>query len=350
MISLKESILSDMEETIAIGDKDVAMNEINSFINNHYYKGNLSYSILKKPNKDGKYVVNSRGKVRVLPTATQLVNEFFIWGKVSNFKCAGSQVKNLIGAPREVNILDCTYCSQLESLEGCPQKINKEANFEFCEALKTLNGMPEVVDGSVNITGCKSLIDLTGAPKQVADSFTLNNTDVVSLKGGPKQVGKNMNCMWCNSLESLEGAPDDVYNFNCSKCNKLKTLKGGPKKVRSSFIADDCVSLETLDIPNTEVDANFTIERCKNLISFENGPKKVGNVYYASGCFSVTSFKGLPDNLGTLYAAGLTKVTTLDYLPKLRMLLDVHFSGIVDKYSKEKIAAVCGLRLDRVVV
>lgn len=350
MITLKESILADMEDTIATGDKDIAMSEIVSFIRNNYYSGNLKYNILKKPNKDGKYIVNSRGKVRVSPTATQLVNEFFVWGKVNVFKCANSNIKTLIGAPQEVNVLDCTYCSKLESLEGCPQKISKEAEFVGCENLKTLEGMPDFVNGSISISGCKSLIDLTGAPKHIGDNFTLNNTDIVSMKGGPKTVGKNMSCMWCNNLESLEGAPDDVYNFNCSSCNKLKTLKGGPKKVRSSFIAEGCVCLETLDIPNTEVDANFSINKCKNLISFENGPKKVGNVYYASGCFSVTSFKGLPDKLATLYASSLTKVTTLDYLPKLTQFLDIHFSGVVGKYSKEKIAAVCGLSLDRIAI
>ena len=73
---IKESILSDMEDTIARGEADAARIAIDEFINNNYYP--VKYTVLKKPNKDGKYVVNAQGNVRLHRTAKSITNDMFV--------------------------------------------------------------------------------------------------------------------------------------------------------------------------------------------------------------------------------------------------------------------------------
>ena len=98
MITLKESILSDMEDTMSVGEADAARIIIDEFINNNYYP--VKYTVLKKPNKDGKYVVNARGNVLLHRTAKSITNDIFVWGKCNMFVCNDNEyITNLIGAP-----------------------------------------------------------------------------------------------------------------------------------------------------------------------------------------------------------------------------------------------------------
>lgn len=62
-------------------------------------------------------------------------------------------------------------CPNLESLEGCPQKVGGNFDCRYCEKLKSLRGCPEEVGASFACNGCSKLTSLEGCPKKVGKSF-----------------------------------------------------------------------------------------------------------------------------------------------------------------------------------
>ena len=60
MKTLKESLLSDIEDTLSTGDVEVPRALILEYLEDNY-RG--SWTVSKKPDKDGKFIVNSRGEV-----------------------------------------------------------------------------------------------------------------------------------------------------------------------------------------------------------------------------------------------------------------------------------------------
>ena len=170
---VKESLL-DVDDF----DLDKAIkNDVKSFLKANY-KGR--YSISKKPNTDGKYVVDSKGNIEVKnKSITNLTNGCFVWGKVDGE-------------------FDCIYCTSLTSLEGAPEKVGDDFVCYWCASL-------------------------------------------TSLKGAPKEVGGKFDCCDCVSLTSLEGIPEEIdWDFICRGCTSLTSLKGAPKEVGGYFICYDC--------------------------------------------------------------------------------------------------------------
>ena len=226
MITLKESILSDMEDTLMRGDKDADYISVMEIINRDYrlykiYKS--SVSIVGKT-KSGKILIDGKGKIEFTnKSAKSVVNDVFEWNEFEG----------------EFNCFKCN----IESLEGFPRKIyNKEyegrgINIDKCENLKTLKGCPNTVFGSFYCMGCKSLTSLEGAPEKIIGDFVCRYCDSLkSLKGAPKYITGNFDCVDCRSLESLEGVPDKVLgNFDCAHCKSLKSLKGLPSSIRGNL-------------------------------------------------------------------------------------------------------------------
>ena len=145
-------------------------------------------------------------------------NDLFQWGKMGGD-------------------FDCTYCTNLKSLEGAPKEVGYDFSCAHCKSLKSLEGAPEEVGGSFSCNDCHSLKNLEGAPKKVVRGFYCNYCkSLTTLEGAPEEVGRDFNCTDCDSLTSLKGAPKEVGgDFDCRYCetefteediNKVSEVKG----------------------------------------------------------------------------------------------------------------------------
>lgn len=113
MKTLYESLLSDIDTTLADNGTDTIKNLIKDFLLENYGNAKLC-RISSKPNKDGKYVVNSGYAVSVRNSdCTSLTNRYFIFGTVKgNF--------------------NCSYCPKLTSLEGAPKNVERDFYCHDC--------------------------------------------------------------------------------------------------------------------------------------------------------------------------------------------------------------------------
>ena len=140
---IKESILDD--EDVVFNDVGIK-SEIEKFIGDNY--SCRRFTISNKPNKDGKFVVDSTDILVTNKNITSLTNNLFIWGKVKrDFSCYNCKsLISLKGAPKEVGgFFDCSYCEFLTSLEGAPEKVGKDFDCSHCNSLTSLKGAPDEV-------------------------------------------------------------------------------------------------------------------------------------------------------------------------------------------------------------
>ena len=183
---LCESLVDDFDDLSKNADEGIKQ-KIKQFLEDNF-KGASKCKISKNPNSDRKYVVDCAGDIEVKNRSiTSLVNDYFIWGKVTGG----------------------FYCSY-----------------------------------------CKSLTSFKGAPKYVGGDFICQHCiSLTSLKGTPKEVGEDFYCSSCSSLKSLKGAPEKVGgDFDCSDCKSLTSLEGTPKEVGGDFDCSRCASLKSYDI------------------------------------------------------------------------------------------------------
>ena len=313
---LTEGILADMDDTLSVSDFDAAKIAIDTFIRENYYP-DTKYRILKSPNEDGKYVVNSKGTVHLKQYAKSIVNDVFVWGSCKTFICTNNQIiTSLYGSPRLCEQFECSCCSSLNSLEGGPEDVMlMKVSFSGIESLK---GAPRLIRGDFDASHCDNLTSLEDGPQNCLSNYYVNHcSNLRSLKGAPKKIGYSFYCYDCPSLESLEGGPQNVLNFRCNGCNKLTSFKGAPRTIRSSFVGDCCENITSLDMSKTSIVRNFSIFGCKNLKSFEGGPKSIGDSYDAQQCRSVTSMVGLPKIiLGYLHLGHCTNLSSAEGCPK----------------------------------
>jgi len=165
---------------------------------------------------------------------------------------------------------DCLY-TQLESLEGAPQKV--DGNFVCSDnGLQSLAGAPQKVFGDFNCSD-NGLQSLAGAPQEVGGDFNCSFNQLQSLEGAPRKIDGDFDCSY-NQLQSLAGAPQKVFgDFNCSD-NGLQSLAGAPQKVDGYF-------------------------RCyeNQLQSLEGAPLKVGGDFFCYGN-KLQSLAGAPQEIG----------------------------------------------------
>ena len=185
MKSLKlhfESLLDDDDVFLDSGNEKKLVKE---WINDNYkIDGNLTIS--------DDLIVDCSGSVYIRnKSITSLTNGLFRWDKVDrNF--------------------DCSYCSNIKSLEGAP----------------------EWVGGRFCCNDCDNLTSLEGAPREVGKDFSCGHNKLTSLEGAPEKIGRDFNCAY-NNLTSLEGAPEKVGgSFECWGCKNLKITDSDRKKYK----------------------------------------------------------------------------------------------------------------------
>ena len=135
----------------------------------------------------------------------------------------------------------CSFCNNLQSLNGCPEKVGKDFSCSRCINLQSLECAPKNVGGYFNCSGCNNLQSLEGCPETVIDFYCYGCINLQSLNGCQKEVCGNFSCSFCDKLQSLNGAPETVNGyFDCSDCNNLQSLNGAPEKISGDFYCKSC--------------------------------------------------------------------------------------------------------------
>ena len=201
------------------------------FLRENYGNANLC-KISSKPNKDGKYIVDCNDSLTVTNReCVSLTNNYFIFGTVTGH-------------------FNCSYCKNLTSFEGAPEKVGMDFACYHCLKLTSLKGGPTEVLGDFSCCYCPGLTSLKGAPEKVGGHFFCYQCNrLKTLEGAPEKVGMNFACCHCPKLTSLEGGPIYVEgNFDCSSCPKLTSPKGAPKYVKGYFYSIDNknISIESI--------------------------------------------------------------------------------------------------------
>ena len=329
---LEASLLDDIEDTLSDGDVKVPHVLIQEYLENNY-RG--KWTISKRKDKDGKFIVNSRGEVHHKGNSNRLTNDMFKWGKVKKFIIIFPyHLESLEGCPREVEEFQCIRTERLKTLEGGPEICKGDYLIQHSSSLESLKGAPQKIGGNFNCQNCRKLTTLEGGPEEVTYTYRVDECpSLKSLKGGPKYVGTIFDCSECHSLESIEGAPEDALHFYCDLCPKLKSLKGAPKKLRGSFSADS-TGIEILDSGIDEVGRNFSVVHCDKLVSLEGAPKLVRDTFDISNCINIKSLKGLENteignDLSLVRCYRLKDMEDIiKYTPKVGEMIDMHFGGL----------------------
>lgn len=323
---INEGILDDIETTLSVSDDDAAKILIDDFITKNYSRLSKPYKINKKPNKDGKWVVNCRGRVKLFNGAKSLVNDVFVWGTVNDFDCSNNTyITSLYGAPEKVTIFSCCDCINLKSFEYFPKKA--DLIMIHNTGVENLKGLPETYNNIIDIRASVNLKSLEGAPKHVAQFYCYDCPNLETLKGGPEIVDDIFDCNNCPNLKSLEGAPKEVKHFYTNRNHSLTSFKGAPKVIHGAFSGAGCINVTKLEMPDTVIGRNFVIDSCSRLKSFEGAPKKIVDTVQASRCNALRSLKGLPDNIRGLYMPN-NNIETLEGAPKVIDIVDLHYSDV----------------------
>lgn len=127
MKSLKESILSDMDDILNNGEENIK-EIIQNFLKQNY-TSIYSFEISKKPFM-GKYRVSGRGISVKNKDIEYLTNDLFEFDEVKLF-------------------FNCMNCKNLKSLKGLPTKLNGSLNISGCYNLESLEYIPKVVVGDI---------------------------------------------------------------------------------------------------------------------------------------------------------------------------------------------------------
>ena len=321
---IKEGLLAGPESTLKVNSYDVACIAIDDFISKNY---NVSkkYKIKKRPNKEGKYVVDfgKNSCVTLLPNATTFTNDVFVIGFCETFVIRNNaNITNLVGTPETVTKLaieDCSNfnsfegmpefvytpkgyhpalivinmgltdlmsldkhlnvhekmeldirtCSRLTSLKGCPKTLNA-LSITWCDALKDLSDGPTTINQQLEITRCKGFSSLKGCPENIGDGkwpSALELRDCNNIKdmtGCGKNINAPIKIHGCKGLESLEGLPKHVQGDLYIHASNISTLEGCPEVVDGKFTIDLCDNLTSLEGCPKKA-GSFNVERCNNL-------------------------------------------------------------------------------------
>lgn len=234
-----ESLLDD-EDVIAGDFIEKAKYSIGKYLlDNYNISGRIDIS--KKPNKDGKFVVDVNGRVELYAHAKKITNEYFVFGSVHHdFTCSWSQIEDLEGAPREVGgDFICRSCIHLKDLKGAPEVVSGDFICDNCISLSSLEGAPKTVIGSFDCSRCRQLKSLEGISQEIGDHLNCEFCpNLTSLKGSPKYIGGNFRIERCIKLTSLVGAPRHIEGDFCwNDCAKINGLLGFPKRVNGNVYA-----------------------------------------------------------------------------------------------------------------
>ena len=163
------SLLSDVEDTLARGEDDIMLSEIERKLQNddiyyfHYSRVNQKPYAIKKVR--GKWVVDALGDLTVYGAADNgcVTDGTFSFGTVNgNYiismgESGGAKLKSLQYGPTEVrDDFDIYYGGDLKDLQYCPKTVHGWVNVSGTH-ITTLKYFPSFIGGNVNIRDNKEL-------------------------------------------------------------------------------------------------------------------------------------------------------------------------------------------------
>ncbi len=135
---------------------------------------------------------------------------------LGNFTCAGNQLHDLTGSPREVHgFFDCSR-NQITNLEGCTRHIGKSFLCQHNQLLSLIGGPTTVLKDYDCSNNC--LQTLSGAPEHIYRNFICIGNQIPNLNGGPSFVEQTINCSY-NPINDLTGTPQQAFELICRGSN-----------------------------------------------------------------------------------------------------------------------------------
>lgn len=147
----------------------------------------------------------------------------------------------------------------------------------------------------------------------VADSFTLINCQLKSLKGTPTYVGKFFNVA-ANDLQSLKFSPKSVAGYYNARNNKISSLKGVTENVKGNFYFQNNNLTDLSGCPATVFGLDCSNNKLTNLIG---GPVKVSTIFTATDN-KLTSIDGIPVFAEKIDLSNNPTLTSLKGLNKIK--------------------------------
>lgn len=123
-----------------------------------------------------------------------------------DFNCSNNNLLTLFGAPISVGDFDCSR-NRLKSLSYSPKKVNGYFNCSD-NYITSINGSPRTVKGYFKCSN-NDLTSLKNGPKYIKDYFDCSNNKIEHLTGGPITVGQDYICYW-NELGGLENIANEI--------------------------------------------------------------------------------------------------------------------------------------------
>lgn len=192
--------------------------EIEEWLDYHDIK---NYSISSNLNVKVYGSVNLKSKIseQVLPVVFESINGYFDISENNleslegcpeivqkDFNCSNNNLASLFGAPHTVGDFNCAK-NRLKDLSYSPKKV--EGYFNCSDNyITSINGSPRTIKGYFKCAN-NDLISLKGGPKYIADYFDCSDNKIEHLKSGPVTVGKDYICFW-NELRGLEDLANEI--------------------------------------------------------------------------------------------------------------------------------------------
>ena len=126
-------------------------------------------------------------------------------------KC--KKIKDLQGIPESVNSIDLVGLSSLESLAGCPKKLDDNLYILECKNLSTLANMPSLILGDCEVRDCFLYqLDMVGC--RIVGNFKLINNQLNDLQNGPSQLDSSyiVEDKYLKHLQASETKMTNAYN------------------------------------------------------------------------------------------------------------------------------------------
>lgn len=247
---INESILGDIENTLSVSDNDLATELITNWINDNWLiQGNLTIKLEGKT-----WIVDCDGNVK-WPKTGKITNGMFAWGNVTGdfiYNVIDTEVQKAksfvgLGLPRFVGgELNLHGFKHIVNLEGLPDAVGSLIIIGFTK-LNSLKGCPTKVENKLSISGCPALKGLDYLPEHIGGSiFINNNVNLLSIDGLSRITNVVNGNLYINGnykLKSLEGCPSIVDgDFSCEKCKALTSLSYCPEQVKGNFMCKHCAT------------------------------------------------------------------------------------------------------------
>lgn len=177
------------------------------------------------------YTINPDGSIDVEGNvnleARELTKLPLKFNRVSGyFDCSSNQLRDLEGAPIEVEKHFICSDNNLRSLDGCPEYIGGSLNCRN-NKLTSLRGCPKIIGGSFNCSG-NELTSLVGCPERINGDFMCYKNELTSLVGCTRKISGQLLCS-DNKLVDLSGFPTVDGYVSCLRNPISNILEQIPK-------------------------------------------------------------------------------------------------------------------------